>query len=166
MCRKHFSVQPGVHGSHYYDSTELDVTALAVAQDGTLYAGTSPDGKVYKVGADGHAEVFFDPPDKYIWSLAVLPDGSLAVGTGDNGKLYRVRAAGARPEQALLIDTNETHVKSLAGDGRGQVIAGTDPGGLVLGVSPAGKAFAVYAAPLRQIHSLALAPDGSLYAHA
>ncbi len=159
-----YRVTPDGHGSLLYDATELDVTALAVAQDGTLYAGTSPDGKVYKVGADGHAEVFFDPPDKYIWSLAVLPDGSLAVGTGDNGKLYRVRAAGARPEQSLLIDTNETHVISLAVDGRGQLIAGTDPGGLVLRVSPEGKAFALYDAPLREIHSLALAPDGSIYA--
>ncbi|HMF55273.1 MAG TPA: hypothetical protein VK619_02845, partial [Pyrinomonadaceae bacterium] len=151
-------------GALLYDAPELDVTALAVAQDGTLYAGTSPDGKVYRVGADGHAEVFFDPPDKYIWSLAVLPDGSLAVGTGDNGKLYRVRSMGARPEQSLLIDTNETHVISLAVDGSGQLIAGTDPGGLVLRVSPEGKAFALYDAPLREIHSLALAPDGSIYA--
>ncbi len=151
-------------GSLLYDATELDVTALAVSRDGALFAGTSPDGKVYRVGQDGKAEVYFDPPDKYIWSLAVLPDGQLAIGTGDNGKLYRVGAANAKPESSLLVDTNETHVISLAVDAKGQLIAGTDPGGLVLRISPDGKAFALYDAPLREIHALAPAADGAIYA--
>jgi len=151
-------------GALLYDATELDVTALAVGRDGAIYAGTSPDGKVYKVGADGKAEVYFDPPDKYIWSLALLPDGQLAVGTGDNGKLYRVAAAGAKPESSLIVDTNETHVISLAVDAKGQLIAGTDPGGLVLRISPDGKAFALFDASLREVHALAPAADGSVYA--
>ncbi|HYG81829.1 MAG TPA: hypothetical protein VD861_15635, partial [Pyrinomonadaceae bacterium] len=151
-------------GALLYDAAELDVTALAVGRDGAIYAGTSPDGKVYKVGADGKAEVYFDPPDKYIWSLALLPDGQLAVGTGDNGKLYRVAAAGAKPESSLLVDTNETHVISLAVDAKGQLIAGTDPGGLVIRISPDGKAFALFDAPLREVHALAPAPNGSVYA--
>ena len=159
-----FRVGADGRGSLLYDAAELDVTALVVGRDGALYAGTSPDGKVYRVTSDGKAEVYFDPPDKYIWSLALMGDGSLAVGTGDTGKLYRVRAAGNKPEAALLIDTNETHVISLAADRQGNLIAGTDPGGLVLRVSPEGKAFALYDSPLREIHALALAADGSIYA--
>ncbi|MGH9880962.1 MAG: hypothetical protein ACRD6N_05960, partial [Pyrinomonadaceae bacterium] len=151
-------------GSLLYDATELDVTALAIGRDGALYAGTSPDGKVYRIASDGRAEVYFDPTDKYIWSLAVLSDGSLAVGTGDNGKLYRVRAAGAQPESSLLINTNQTHVISLALTAQGDLIAGTDPGGLVLRISADGKAFALFDAQLREIHALAPAPDGSIYA--
>jgi sugar lactone lactonase YvrE len=151
-------------GALLYDAAELDVTALAISRDGALYAGTSPDGKVYRISSDGKAEVYFDPPDKYIWALAILPDGQLAVGTGDNGKLYRVGASGAKPETSLLVDTNETHVISLAVDAKGQLIAGTDPGGLVLRISPDGKAFALYDAPLREIHALAPAADGSIYA--
>lgn len=161
---KIFRVSADGHGSLLYDAAELDVTALAIARDGAVYAGTSPDGKVYRITADGHAEVFFDPGDKYIWSLAVLADGSLAVGTGDNGKLYRVRAAGAKPESSLLIATNQTHVISLAVTAQGDLIAGTDPGGLVLRISPEGKAFALFDANLREIHALALAADGSIYA--
>src|SRR2546423_1664183 len=161
---KIYRVSPDGHGALLYDSPELDVTALAIGRDGALYAGTSPDGKVYRISSDGKAEVYFDPPDKYIWALAVLGDGSLAVGTGDKGKLYRVRAAGANPDSSLLVDTNETHIISLAADKRGNLIAGTDPGGLVLRVSPEGKAFALYDSPLREIHALSLAADGSLYA--
>ena len=161
---KIFRVFPDGHGSLLYDAAELDVTAIVAARDGAIYAGTSPDGKVYRITPDGHAEVYFDPADKYIWSLALLADGSLAVGTGDNGKLYRVRAAGARPESSLLIATNQTHVMSLAVTAQGDLIAGTDPGGLVLRISPEGKAFALFDANLREIHALAPAADGSIYA--
>jgi hypothetical protein len=161
---KLFRVGPDGKGSLLYKAPELDVTALAVAHDGAIFAATSPDGKVYRVTADGKADVYFDPSDKYIWSLAVLNDGSLAVGTGDNGKLYRVRAAGAKPADSLLINTNQTHVMSLAVTKQGDLIAGTDPGGLVLRISADGKAFGLYDAQLREIHALAAAPDGSIYA--
>jgi hypothetical protein len=161
---KLFRVSQDGKGSVLYKASELDVTAIAIASDGAVFAATSPDGKVYRVTADGKAEVYFDPADKYIWSLAVLGDGSLAVGTGDNGKLYRVRAAGAKPENSLLINTNQTHVMSLVVTKQGDLIAGTDPGGLVLRISPDGKAFALYDAPLREIHALASASDGSIYA--
>lgn len=158
-----YRVTPEGRGALLYDSAELDVTALAVGRDGALYAGTSPDGKVYRIGADGRAEVYFDPPDKYIWSLAVMAEGALAVGTGDQGKIYRVRAMGAKPEESLLVDIDETHVISLAVDRRGDLIAGTDPSGLVLRISPQGKAFAIFDSPLREIHAIAPAADGSLY---
>ena len=154
----------GGTGALLYDAAELDVTALAVGRDGAVFAGTSPDGKVYRIASDGKAEVYFDPGDKYIWSLAVMSDGSLAVGTGDSGKLYRVRAAGANPDSSLLVSTNQTHVISLAVTPQGDLIAGTDSGGLVLRVSPEGKTFALFDTQLREIHALAPAADGSIYA--
>lgn len=150
-------------GALFYDSNELDVTALATGKDGSVYAGTSPDGKVYRISADGKADVYFDPTDKYIWSLALMNDGSLAVGTGDNGKIYRVKTSGAKQEDSLLYSTNETHVISMAVDAQGNLIAGTDSNGLVLRISPNGKAFALFDSPLREIHSLAVASDGSVY---
>src|SRR5215213_6992598 len=151
-------------GALLYDAAELDVTALAIARDGVLFAGTSPDGKVYRITGDGKSEVYFDPGDKYIWSLAIMSDGSLAVGTGDTGKLYRVRAAGANPDSSLLVSTNQTHVISLAVTPQGDLIAGTDSGGLVLRVSPEGKTFALFDTQLREIHALAPAADGAIYA--
>lgn len=161
---KTFKVTPNGSGTLLYDAAELDVTALAIARDGAVFAGTSPDGKVYRITADGKADVYFDPADKYIWSLAVMSDGSLAVGTGDNGKLYRVKTAGATPEASLLVNTTQTHVISLAVTPQGDLVAGTDSGGLVLRVSPEGKMFALFDTQLREIHALAPAADGSIYA--
>jgi len=161
---KTYKITAAGAGTLLYDAAELDVTALAIGPGGVVFAGTSPDGKVYRITADGKAEVYFDPGDKYIWSLAVMPDGSLAVGTGDSGKLYRVRAAGANPESSILVSTNQTHVISLAVTPQGDLIAGTDSGGLVLRVSPEGKTFALFDTQLREIHALAPAADGSIYA--
>ena len=96
--------------------------------------------------------------------MALTADGALAVGTGDAGRLYRVSAAGAKPETSVLADINETHVISLALDRQGNLIAGTDPSGLVLRVSPDGKVFALFDSPLREVHALAPAADGSVYA--
>jgi hypothetical protein len=161
---KTFKITANGTGSLLFDAPELDVTALAIGRDGSVFAGTSPDGKVYRIGADGKADVYFDPGDKYIWSLAVMNDGSLAVGTGDSGKLYRVKTAGATPEASLLVNTTQTHVISLAVTATGDLIAGTDSGGLVLRVSPEGKTFALFDTQLREIHALAPAADGSIYA--
>jgi hypothetical protein len=64
----------------------------------------------------------------------------------------------------LLVSTNQTHVISLAVTPAGDLIAGTDSGGLVLRVSPEGKTFALFDTQLREIHALAPAADGSIYA--
>ena len=159
-----FRVGANNQGALFFDSNELDVTALAIGRDNSVYAATSPDGKVYRIDGSGKGETFFDPADKYIWSLAFLPDGSLAVGTGENGKIYRVRAANATPESSLFFDSSETHIISLTTDKQGNLIAGTDSNGLVLRISGEGKAFALLDAPLREIHELSVAPDGSIYA--
>jgi len=154
----------GGTGSLFCDLTELNVSALAIGRNGELFAGTSPDGKVYKIDAAGKASVYFEPREKYIWSLAVMSDGSLAVGTGETGKIYRVRSANAAPEASLLFDTSETHIISLATDKSGNLFAGTDSNGLVLRFGADGKPFALLDSPLREIHELTVGPDGSVYA--
>src|ERR1044072_660136 len=143
--------------------TELlkgDARGVSISDTGVLMLAP----KLNEVFNTQKAYVYFDPGDKYIWSLAVMTDGSLAVATGDSGKLYRVRAAGATPESSLLVSTNQTHVISLAVTPQGDLIAGTDSGGLVLRVSPEGKMFALFDTSLREIHALAPAADGSIYA--
>jgi len=161
---KIFKVTANGTGSTFADLIELNVSALAIGKDGELYAGTSPDGKVYRIDASGKSEVYFDPKEKYIWSLAVLTDGSLAVGTGDGGKIYKVRAANATPESSLLFDTSESHIISLAADRQGNLYAGTDANGIVMKFGADGKPFGLLDSSLREIHELAIGPDGSVYA--
>jgi sugar lactone lactonase YvrE len=161
---KIFRIDPAGKGSLFSDLNELNVSALAVGKIGDVFAATSPDGKVYKIDATGKAEIYFEPKEKYIWSLAVMPDGSLAIGTGDSGKIYRVRSAGAARDASLFYDSGESHIISFATDNQGNLYAGTDSNGLVLRFSGDGRPFALLDSPLREVHELALGPDGSVYA--
>lgn len=161
---KVFKVDANGKGALLYDTNELNVAALAVGKSGEIYAGTAPDGRVYRINADGRGEVFFEPKEKYIWSLAVTSDGALAVGTGENGKIYKIKTANAKPENSLLFDSSETHIISLAADRQGNLYAGTDANGLVLRFAPDGKPFALLDSALREIHDIAVAADGSVYA--
>ncbi|MEJ7623229.1 MAG: PQQ-binding-like beta-propeller repeat protein [Pyrinomonadaceae bacterium] len=160
---KVFRIDAAGRGALFADLAELNVTALALGRAGEVYAGTSPDGKVYRIDQSGAASVYFAPAEKYIWSLAVVSDGSLAVATGDQGRIYKVRAVNATPTASLLFDTSETHVISLAADARGNLYAGTDSNGLVMRFGSDGKPFGLLDSPLREIHDIALAADGSLY---
>ena len=159
-----YKVAADGRGAMLTDLAELNVTALAIGRNGELFAATSPDGKVYRIDATGKSEVYFEPKEKYIWSLAIMNDGSLAVGSGEAGKIYRVRAAGATPAASLLFDTSETHIISLAVDKQGNLYAGTDSNGLVIRFGADGKPFGLLDSPLREIHELAVGPDGSVYA--
>src|SRR5262249_49468066 len=75
--------------STFFDAPELEVHAIALAPDGGLYVGTSPDGKIYHVAADGTSTVLFNPQDKYIWALAVDRSGNVFAATGDKGVIYK-----------------------------------------------------------------------------
>src|SRR5262245_9956435 len=116
-----------------FAAPEPEVFAVWADPDGTVYAGTSPRGKVYRIpkqkGARG--EVFFDPGETYIWALARSSDGSLLVGTGTQGKLFRVDAKG---KGEVLYDSDDTHIRALEPLPGGDVLVGTAGEGLTLRV--------------------------------
>ncbi|MGE3465513.1 MAG: hypothetical protein AB7J13_01155 [Pyrinomonadaceae bacterium] len=161
---KIFKVTANGTGAEFADLAEMNVSALATGRSGEIFAGTSPDGRVYRIDANGRATVYFEPGEKYIWSLAVMSDGSLAVATGDGGKIFRVGSANAAAASSLLFDTSETHVISLGVDKQGNLYAGTDANGIVMRFGPDGKPFGLLDSPLREVHDLAIGPDGSVYA--
>lgn len=154
-----------------FESSDLLAQCVAFDAKGTLYVGTSPDGKVYKVAANGEKTVFFEPKMKYIWDLAFGPDGTLYVATGDKGQIYAVSPDG---KGDLYYASDEAHIKVLAFDGKGSLIAGTEPNGRVLRISnPTGKGvnktadgFVVYETSKREITSLAVGADKSIYVSA
>jgi sugar lactone lactonase YvrE len=152
----------GAKSTVFYDASELEVHALAAGPDGRLYVGTSPDGKVYAVDAAGKAEAFYDPVDKYIWALAFDRNGNLLVASGAEGRIVRVDRQG---KAQTLLTSAETHITALLSDPRsGFVYAGSSPGGILYRIDPTGKVFVLHDSPFREVRSLLLGSDGSLYA--
>jgi sugar lactone lactonase YvrE len=147
-------------GSEFFDSTDMEVHALAPAPDGGVYVGTSPDGRVYRVDDDGQATVFFDPEDKYIWSLAVDAKGTVFIATGDKGVVYRVTADG---KGAPFFETKTTHAITLAFDRTSNLLVGTGAPGRVFRVDTSGRGFLVLDTPYQEIRSLRFDGKGLLY---
>jgi hypothetical protein len=158
-------VMEGSNGQ-FRDLAEIEgfeVHALALNGSGDLFAATSPDGKVWRVGRDGRVTEYYDPKSKYIWAMVFDAAGNLFVGTGDKGQVHRVTPNG---QGSVLVETQEKHARSLALDGKGQLLVGTEPGGLILRVDGNGQAFVLHQAGRQEVTSLVTAPDGTVYAAA
>jgi len=157
-----------------FESTDLLVQSIAFDGKGALYVATSPDGKVYKVSASGEKSVFFDPKSKYIWDLAFGKDGTLFVATGDKGRVYSVGPDG---KGELFYASDEAHIKVLGFDGKGNLLAGTEPNGRILRITrnaeraakrktpeeSVADGFVIYETSKREVTSIAVGADGSLY---
>ncbi|HLX06311.1 MAG TPA: hypothetical protein VKY89_00475 [Thermoanaerobaculia bacterium] len=143
-----------------FTAPESEVFAVWADPDGTVFAGTSPHGKVYRI-ANGKGAVFFDPGETYIWALARDAGGKLLVATGTQGKLYRVDASG---HGEVALATGDTHVRALAPLPDGEVVLGTAGKGLILRLGRDGKARALLQGEEPEVAALAAAPDGAIYA--
>jgi len=157
-----------------FESTDLVVQSIAFDNKGALYVATSPDGKIYKVTASGEKSVFFDPKAKYIWDLAFGKDGTLFVATGDKGQVYSVAPDG---KGELYYASDEAHIKVLGFDGKGNLLAGTEPNGRILRITHSAEraakkktpeesvadGFVIYETAKREVTSIAVAADGSIY---
>ena len=172
----------------YFESKDVAVQVVRLGPDGSLYAATLPSGKVYKLNPEArkkqdesNATVVFDAaafdestskdkadkPDKkahYIWEMTFDKAGRLYIATGGPGAIYRVdvNKADAKPE--LFFKSYEEHIRSLAWEAKGNLIAGSDGSGLVYRISPEGKGYVLFEAPRREITSLAVGKDGTIYA--
>jgi len=172
---KVFRFDNGGKPTTVFESTDLVAQSIAFDAKGTLYIATSPDGKVYRVSSSGEKTVFFDPKTKYIWDIAFGADGILYVATGDKGQVFAVTPEG---KGDLFYASDEAHIRVLAFDANKNLLAGTEPNGRVLRIArPDAKAprkdkdssgsvadgFVLYETSKREVTSLAVAPDGSIY---
>ncbi|MGC2195327.1 MAG: hypothetical protein WA628_11685 [Terriglobales bacterium] len=179
-----YRITPEGQATTIFEPTELQVQALVV-NNGVVYAGTAPDGKVYRIenkhgSAKGDtaksnppdkskgqldpnwtSSVYFDPGTKYIWDLTFDGSGNLYVATGDRGEIYRVTPKG---DHTVFFKSDESHIRVLALDPKGNLIAGSDGSGLVYRIAPSGEAFVLYSAPKKEITALAIDAAGNIYA--
>lgn len=139
-----------------YTAPEPEIYAIAW-RDGSLYVGTSPNGKVYRVDPEsGKAAVFYDPKQAYIWAMAFVGN-DLAVATGVDGKLFRVTPNG---EGKVWFDSSDTHLRSIAVRPNGSVLVGGSGKGRIYAVAPDGSAHALYDSALNEISAIYVDSNG------
>jgi hypothetical protein len=156
---KLYKVTPAGAVSLAYTSPDSQVLSLALALDGTVYAGTGPTGLIIAISPEtGKARLVAENLDSYVWCLAVGDDGkTLFAGTGPKGRIYQVTPDGPA---SVFYRTKQEHILCLArGDG-GVLYAGTDKGGLVYRIDARGKGFVLYQAAQAEVRSLLVTPKG------
>ncbi len=157
-----FRIDRAGKGELLWTADQPEIFAVALDPKGVLYAATSPNGSVYRI-QDGQAAEFFSPRAAYIWSLVFAPDGTLYVGTGDRGVIYRVDRSG---KGEVYYETGQSHVTSMALDGRSRLLAGTEPNGILYRIETSDRAFVLYDAALPEIRAIRVAGNGVVYAAA
>src|SRR6187431_1338515 len=167
----------------YFDAPEQQLMSVAVAADGTVYAGASDKAKLYKITAPGKASVLYDFDRTEVRAIAVnkkgevfaianeIKSGNPAPGranrsdgtpaaptnaapkTKGKGTLYKFSADGA-PDQ--LLDDSEEHYTSLALSDDGRPYVGTGVEGRVYTVDASHNSALVADVDERQVNALVL----------
>ncbi|HET9960641.1 MAG TPA: hypothetical protein VFQ61_39490, partial [Polyangiaceae bacterium] len=79
-----------------------------------------PEGKLFRITANGDAQVFFDAEEQHLMSVAVAPDGTVYTGASDKARLYHVTAPG---RSSVVYDFGRTEVRAVAVAANGDVFA-------------------------------------------
>jgi sugar lactone lactonase YvrE len=189
-----YKVTPTGQSTIIFEPQELQVQALLMSRDGvTLYAATSPDGKVYKIThtaapasarskAEPTAAANPEPPDNakpatidpsYSSSVFFDPKTKYIWNLAEDadGRLYigtgdrgEIYRVDKTGNGGLFFKSDEAHIRVMALDPKGNLIAGSDGSGLIYRIAPNGDAFVLYSAPKKEITALAIDRDGNIYA--
>jgi sugar lactone lactonase YvrE len=138
----------------FTETNELLVTSLAFGRDGALYAGTIPNGRIYRVDPRSGATKLWSTPEgaKHIWALVYdKRRGRLVAATGPEGKVFTVDGVGRAQE---LYKAEAAHVMTLATDGKGDLFAGTSDAALLIRIAPNGDASVVHDFPGNEVTAI------------
>jgi sugar lactone lactonase YvrE len=144
-----------------WSAEQAEVFALYSDGKGAVYAGSSPNGGIYRIDG-GKAREVWHSPAKYIWSVRGAPDGTLYVATGDQGRIYRVDPS--RNTGEVYYETGQSNVTALALGLNAHVYAGTDPNGLLYDISGPKKGRILFDSTLPEMRAVTVGPQGDVYA--
>jgi hypothetical protein len=138
-----------------------DTSATVIFDSAKLDMEAADDKSAEKSGA-GAAKA--NAGSHYIWDLTFDSAGRLYIATGGPGAVYRVNPARKDQGPETFFKCDEQHIRALAWDAKGNLIAGSDGSGLVYRINPQGKGYVLFEAPKREITSVTVGINGTIYA--
>lgn len=148
----------------YCDLEELSVFAMAMDQNGVLYAGASPGGKIYRITEKNKAELFFETGQKYIWDLIFDKDDNLFAATGIEGKLFKINPKGEGEIYYEAPDKNLMDILIPSGIPDQSIYISTHDKGRIYRVSEKDKAFVLFDSGMDEIRAIIEGEPGYFYA--
>jgi hypothetical protein len=115
------------------------VYALAAAKDGTVYAGTGPQGVLLQIKSDKVSTVTELEDGTSIFSLLVGSDDAVYLGTGGaKGEIYRIDKPGDKPHSIFQAEGVQ-YIWAMVQTSDGNIYAATGPGGQLFEIKPNGS---------------------------
>ncbi|MBI2834652.1 MAG: hypothetical protein HYX76_09540 [Acidobacteria bacterium] len=144
-----------------HETTAPFLWSLLLTPDGSLWAGSGNEGKVFHIDKSGQASTFFDAVELEVHAIAAGPNGSLYAGTSPDGKIYKITADG---KSSVLFDPDDKYVWAIVTDRDGTVYAGTGEKGVIYRITPEGRGTVFYRTKSTHVTSLAFDGSGNLLA--
>src|SRR2546421_1384132 len=120
------------------DAKITAVYCLAEAPDGTIYAGTGPQGIVVAVKGE-KVSTIVDVEDANIFSLLTDANGKLLIGTGgDKGRILRLEKPDQKPVEIFSAEGVQ-YVWKMVQTPDGMLYAATGPNGQLFEIKPDGS---------------------------
>ncbi len=142
-----------------YETETPFLWSLLPLPDGTLFAGSGNDGKVFRIDPNGKGSTFFDSPELEVHALAPAPNGGVYVGTSPDGKIYKVDRDG---KSSTFFSSDDKYIWALAVDAKGNLYAGTGDKGIVYKITPDGKSSTFYKTSASHAMALTFDRNGNL----
>ncbi|MEO0069432.1 MAG: hypothetical protein ABIK18_01390, partial [candidate division WOR-3 bacterium] len=170
-----YRYSPGEKPFLVFSGEKGEILAVTTRDDGTIFFGTTPEGRVYYLseGGKGKAErgrqkvkTLFETEETYIFSLLPVSDGSVLCATGPNGKLFRITPEG---KGEVLFTAPQAHLVSLFWLELGkELLVGTSPAGIVyrLKFSAWGEkplVSVLYDTPQNEVRAIIMGNDQRIY---
>lgn len=98
------------------------IFAINVGEDGDIYLGTGPNGKIYKLDSFGkNQEVVYDSTDNNILCLAGGKDGFIYAGSDGRGLIYKINPKDKTA--TVLYDSGQPEITALLVAENGELFA-------------------------------------------
>jgi len=113
---KIFRVTGPGKGEVYYETSQTNVTCLAVDGEGRLLAGTEPNGILYRITAKDKAFTLYDSNLPEIRTIVPAPDGTLYVAALGGSTARRATAAAAATAASASMTVTATSASVTVSD--------------------------------------------------
>lgn len=135
------------------------VHSLARLSNGTVLAGTAPDGRISSVTPDGTTGVFLESGQGYVWAIEEAENGNIWVACGSRAVVLRCSRDG---EIQRKWDLPADHARCLTLQGKSVWIGTSNPGGVYC-ITPDDDIRTIYAAQENEISSIRAGDNGVIW---
>lgn len=142
-----------------FSTDQLDIYALIVNSKNEIYAGSSPNGKIYKFDKDKKMAAFFDPGEKFIWDMKEDRSGNIICAVGNSGGIYEIKPSG---DASKIFTPEDAHIISLYIGKGNSILAGSGDRGILYRIENR-KVKVLYDSPLEEIRGICEDNDGNIY---